>query len=257
MQTVGITFAGRRDRMSILVSYMTEALHRGILTTWHVWDYTRCEDDAVWLRTTVASIPGVIIKSPMQKDTYEDCYASYTPASYDPDTVFVKFDDDIVYVDLEAFEGFIAFRRSRPDIYLLSANVVNNIVCAGIQKYHQGFFKDVAIDALHTSSAQATAIHRAFLAGDTPKTADIVMYDPNVILNINFVAWLGADLQSVCLCESLRTGRDEQALASIFPKLFHRPVAIYGPFVVSHLSFYTQDPSMDIPELIEAYQRLV
>jgi hypothetical protein len=253
--TIGITFAGRRDRMSILVTYMAEALRRGLLTAWHVWDYARSDADSAWIRTTVAAIPGVVINIPSHKDTFEACYMSYTPATYGPDTVFVKFDDDIVFIDLDAFEGFIAFRRSRPEIYLLSANVVNNIVCASIQN-HLGFFADVPIDDLHTSGQQATAMHRAFLAGETPKTDRVVVYDPNVVLNINFVAWLGADLPSVCLCESLRTGRDEQALASMFPKLFRRSVAVYGPCVVSHLSFFTQDPTMDIPELLDAYRAL-
>lgn len=254
LKTYCITFAGRQDRMSLLVDTMTNALRRGIITEWHVWDYSRTPDDAAWIQT-LSSIPGVIVRVPTssKKETYEECYLAYTSGRYGPETVFLKCDDDIVYIDVDALDAFIKYRRLHPEIYLLSANVINNVVCTGIQKQH-GYLRDVDISELHTNGAQAEAVHRAFLAGEKP-TFDVVTFDASTcILNINFVSWLGADLDSVCLCESVRFARDEQHLASIFPGLFSRPVAIYGPLIVSHLSFYTQDASMDIAGLIESYR---
>lgn len=46
---IAFTFAGRRDMMRNQVIWMRELLEAGVLDTWHVWDFTRNEDDRRWL----------------------------------------------------------------------------------------------------------------------------------------------------------------------------------------------------------------
>lgn len=248
---VAITFAGRRDRMSILQSYMNEALATGILQKWHVWDYSRTPEDAEW----IASLESDKIKvfAPSQKDTYEDCYAFYTPDKFRPDDVFVKIDDDIVFVDLPGLQRFVDYRRQHPEYYILSANVVNNPTCTILQKDEFGFFKKIRFERTLTAEA-ATAMHRAFLEGEFPEYQSIVEYKPEIGVNINCIAWLGADLESVSKAESTSQTRDEFNLSSAFPRIFERPPAIFGPCVVCHLSFRDQDAGMPIEELLEGYR---
>ncbi len=45
-----ITFAGRRDRMAVLKRYVDEAMRRGSIDEWHVWNCTRTVEDNAWLR---------------------------------------------------------------------------------------------------------------------------------------------------------------------------------------------------------------
>jgi hypothetical protein len=49
-RTILVTFAGRRDRMHLLVGYVNAAIKRGLIDEWHVWDFTRDREDAHWLR---------------------------------------------------------------------------------------------------------------------------------------------------------------------------------------------------------------
>lgn len=87
--------------------------------------------------------------------------------------VFLKCDDDIVYLDTGRLAEFIRFRRQRPDYFMVSANVVNNGVCAHVQQQlgmlpegfdmlemppggHRG--------SLWESGSKAEALHRCFLA---------------------------------------------------------------------------------------------
>jgi hypothetical protein len=49
-KTILVTFAGRKDRMSLLTRYVDAAIARGLIDEWHVWDFTRNADDARWLR---------------------------------------------------------------------------------------------------------------------------------------------------------------------------------------------------------------
>src|SRR5262245_50417307 len=43
------TFAGRQRRMEILTRYIQSAMDAGIIDEWHVWDFTRSQDDHEWV----------------------------------------------------------------------------------------------------------------------------------------------------------------------------------------------------------------
>jgi hypothetical protein len=49
-RTILVTFAGRRDRMTLLTHYVEAAIARGLIDEWHVWEFARNADDARWLR---------------------------------------------------------------------------------------------------------------------------------------------------------------------------------------------------------------
>src|SRR3954468_23776474 len=44
-----VTFAGRQKRMEILTRYIHSAMDAGIIDEWHVWDFTRSQDDHEWV----------------------------------------------------------------------------------------------------------------------------------------------------------------------------------------------------------------
>jgi hypothetical protein len=49
-KTILVTFAGRRDRMSLLTRYVDRAIAEGLIDEWHVWDFSRNAADRLWLR---------------------------------------------------------------------------------------------------------------------------------------------------------------------------------------------------------------
>jgi hypothetical protein len=67
--------------------------------------------DAEYIRT----LPFQVL-DPKTKAHYGDYYEYYTCAKYpDPDTVLIKCDDDIVYLDVDHFDAFIKARRKVPE----------------------------------------------------------------------------------------------------------------------------------------------
>ena len=175
-------------------------------------------------------------------------------------TVFLKCDDDIVYLDVERLADFIRFRRQGPDYFLVSANVVNNGVCAYVQQQlgmlpenfgtlemplggHRG--------SLWESGIKAEALHRCFLANPTRFQQD-GFFIPKARFSINFVSWLGEDLPHL----DTRFTDDELDLTVTVPQFLGRANAIYLPFVVSHLSFRPQDCEMDVAAILDEYRAL-
>ena len=93
--------AGRRRYLEILKVYIDQLLKRGLIDECHMWDYTRDPEDAIWLEANFDTI-----KKPNEKYNWHDYYDWYTTERYpDPDTVIVKCDDDIVYIDVDQFQS--------------------------------------------------------------------------------------------------------------------------------------------------------
>ncbi len=252
------TFAGRRDRMSILVGYAATALQRRVVSEYHIWDYARNESDRNWISTLPRLHPGIRLYRPTGP-CYDDYYEHYRESSYG-DTLFIKADDDIVFVDLERLPVFIAHRRTDTDTFLLSANVVNNGVCAFNQQLQGTVPSSLMVlpypprgfcGILWESAVLATRLHRHFLAAPAAFARPGTTIAPDR-LSINFVSYLGRDLEHF---NGVR-GDDEEALSVTIPQRLGRVNRIFNPLVVSHLSFFSQDPGMPITSLLAQYRDL-
>ncbi|AYG61503.1 hypothetical protein QD460_17800 [Rhizobium jaguaris] len=176
--------------------------------------------------------------------------------------VFLKCDDDIVYLDIEKLNEFIEFRRANPNYFVVSANVVNNGVCAYFQQLGGALPDELGHferppggfgGSLWLSAERATQLHDFFLEKN-----DKHLPLPNKVVewkerqSINFISWLGKDL----LHMALPKGDDEYALTVDLPTFLDRPTAIYADFTVSHLSFGPQEQGLDVDRLINAYDAL-
>jgi hypothetical protein len=188
-------------------------------------------------------------------------YYNANAAEY-ANAVMLKCDDDIVYFDLDKLEEFIAFRRNRTEFFMVSANVVNNGVCAffqqraGVIRGEDDVFElppNGLCGSLWSDGAKAERLHRLFL--NRPNRFTAGGGEPigwNQRISINFVAILGGDLGFV---PDIMFD-DEHDLCYGVRKRTKKSNCIYPPFVASHLSFWKQDASMDVREILSGYDAL-
>ncbi len=188
-------------------------------------------------------------------------YYNSNAAEYS-DAVILKCDDDIVYFDVDKLEEFLSFRRSRGEFFLVSANVVNNGVCAFFQQ-RSGVIppEDDAFElppgglcgSLWSDGAKAERLHRLFLnrpARFTAAGGDPIVWHQRI--SINFVALLGKDLGFIP--DVMRD--DEHDLCYGVRKRAKKLNCIFPRFVASHLSFWKQDANMSVQEIIGGYDAL-
>ena len=178
------------------------------------------------------------------------------------DAILLKCDDDIVYFDLDRLAELILFRREREEFFLVSANVVNNGVCAFFQQEasiippERGAFElppGGFCGSLWAEGAKAESLHRLFLSDPSRFTSaggDPVVWNERI--SINFVALLGKDLPFV---PDIMFD-DEHDLCYGVRKRAKKINCIYPRFVASHLSFWKQDADMDLVEILEGYDAL-
>jgi hypothetical protein len=204
------------------------------------------------------------VGNPNEKLPYWQAYDYYARRlqTYS-NAVFLKCDDDIVYVDIEKLNEFVEFRRANPNYFVISANVVNNGVCAFWQQAGGSLPADLGHferppggfgGSLWQSAKRATQLHEFFLEkNDKHLPLPGAVIDWNERQSINFISWLGKDLIHM----ALPRGDDEYALTVGLPTFLNRPTAIYADFTVSHLSFGPQEQGLDLDRLIDGYDALM
>lgn len=189
-------------------------------------------------------------------------------------THFVKMDDDIVFFDVNCLDGMLAYSTSRLlGNCILSANVINNGVCAYLQG-RKGYLPDFKADleypkhgicgSLWESGEKCTLLHEYFVEnyGDIRRRASLdepvtqlPYYDR---FSINFVTFGSLVMRSMSAAYLAypKIRDDEELMTRALPKLFGIPKYIYNHFLVSHLSFFKQEPQIDARHLVALYDKL-
>ena len=190
--------------------------------------------------------------------------------------MLIKCDDDIVWFsDWTRFAAFLRYRRKHAeDVFLLSANVVNNGVCAHLQHaagclpddtfgaaYPDGGFSG----ALWASADAALALHKAFLRDPACVLAMRGAVQFHHRLSINFIALMGRHLPwAVELINSAWDlgdgvggggGVDEHVLTAVSGHKYGARNEVFAGFAVAHATFGKQRAARDA--VIELYRSQV
>lgn len=207
-------------------------------------------------------VSGPVSHHPANSMFYTNAYQYYgaNRDRYQRD-VFLKCDDDIVFFDVRRLGDFLTFRKQNSQYFLVSANVVNNGVCAHFQQARGAIPAEVdefemppggMCGTLWSSGAKAARLHDLFLKNPAAfrSTSGTVAWNQRI--SINFISWLGSDLVHIPDIMS----DDEHDLCYGVRKRARKENCIYLPFVASHLSFWKQDVDMNINKIISGYRAL-
>ena len=135
MTRICIVFAGREDRMSILMHYIHKAINNGKLDEVHLWDYTRKETDSVWIdglktdkikvfKPDRTKIDFECNGTTYKVDNFSIVWKEYLDEKYTNDS-FLKLDDDIVYLDIDQLDDIFYFVENNDTLWTTPI-VVNN-----------------------------------------------------------------------------------------------------------------------------------
>ena len=231
--------------MKILSVYIRILKERNYIDEIHIWDYTRDEKDAQWLEKEWSEC----IFKVENKKNYLEYYKYYNKERYpEDDTVLIKCDDDIVYIDVDAFENFIKKRKEQINVYIMSPMIVNHPTTNYILKQTDkgDFF----------SSEFCTHIHEKFLNNELSKINGLITHitDDNSRFNINFIAILSKDFY-VFTHPSIEI--DDEGTLSKLSQVYNWYIVIDGEFFVSHMAFTKQrENGFEESDLLKKYSRL-
>lgn len=226
---------------------------------YHVWNFSRDASDRAYvktitgLRTTAFNEFGAM--------DHNKAYKIYTGPEYQ-DCLFVKIDDDIIFLETARFGKFIeAIDAHRGSV--VSANIINNGGCAPIEPGIWKGFKKLGVHLLdmHLGPAFAEMAHTYFFEHHTEVLNQPIKLVPTADwLSVNMIGYDWATM-----CRLVKTiGTPHPAIVADRPMKgwggkegVDRPYGSFGDegvfqtfdriimkgFTAAHLSFGPQDPS--------------
>lgn len=157
-------FGGRKANVELQMPFIRRILQRHPEVEFHMWDLAHNAEDSAYLRTLRGDRIRVMTQfsgiAPWKH--FNDVYKFYTDPSWS-EHLFVKLDDDMVFIETNRFLHFVDRIRENPDA-VMSAKVVNNGACTytipGVQAQLEQM--PVALLDVHMSADYALASHRYF-----------------------------------------------------------------------------------------------
>ena len=263
MRVVIVTPAGRRRYLEILIKYV-ESL-RPIVDEYRLWVNTVDNNDIAFMQLYEKNNPGFVTLEYLPDDAiWNKCNTifHFFKNCQDPNTLYVRFDDDIVYLDSPTkFTQFLKFRKDNPQYFLVYANTINNAICShlhqkkGVIDTSKGIAKYDCVDSIGWNSGEfAKLIHNTAL--NSKDLSEFRMSNwlltKNERVSINAISWRGDYFHTF---DGKVTNDEEIFLACTKPAKDKMYNIIYGDFLCIHYAFYSQRDIVDKDTTILARYR--
>lgn len=267
-RVIVVTPAGRQRYLEILIPQVMRLVNMGIVDEYHLWVNTPIQSDIDYMASMENLYPNLKCVH-LQNNVRSN--GNYTIGSFfrdyiADDTVYVRFDDDIVFLDSpDNFKKFLDYRIDHPEFFLVYANILNNAVIAHIHQRHgvlnidKGFSNYSCMDDCGWKCPHfAVELHRQVLdVLKKTKSLDTFHMPPWLLhfkerVSINCISWLGKEFRNTC--GGIIGNDEEDELSCVIPKTKEKKNAIFGNFCVVHYAFYTQREVVDRTNYLQEYK---
>lgn len=262
---VAVVVGGRSRHLEILLPYLTA--QNALVDRCDLWCNTDDTEDVLYMhrkafedqffRVIEAREPVEVPASSGASALHSSDRLTRRPGSVyqffryctEPNTIYVRFDDDICWVSPDAVANLAQFRLENRQFPIIFANTVNNSICSYIHQHigciplHKGRCTYKSNDRVaRLSSAFAELAHEVFLDKLETGRADDFLFPMWVAnqyeqISNNCICWLGQDFGYF---GGEVAAADEAWLANVYPKELQQPNAICGTALVSHFAYSTQ-----------------
>jgi hypothetical protein len=265
MKLIAVTPAGREKYLRLLSHYV---LRSPEVAEWQLWDNCRNESDRAYLRTLAASDPRCKLKQLPDANGDNQAIGSFFQFCDDPDALYLRLDDDIVFIEDDFFSRFTARTTAeRGRAIWFAPIVINNAICNFLlQQFSRVVISGpISCQAMCPSSwaypSLPEALHPVLIeAVRSGRLGDFRVPDRDVRLSrfsVNALGFFGAE--KIALGDTfLPPGctEEEEWLSAILPAKTDRPGTIFGDLIVAHFSFYTQERRLLQTDILDAYYSL-
>lgn len=268
-KVVVCTPAGRQEYLEILIPYILRS--RGVIDEYQIWLNTQDESDIAYIRNLESLFPGFVRvvdpdpNIPIIPDKKGYSIYQFFKGCVERGTVYIRLDDDIVFVDKEAIETLARFRIQNPQYFLVYGNIINNSICShlhqrfGIVDQQAGTVGYWCVDDVGWNSGLfAEHCHRWFFHHYHDGRHDkykFKKWDLNVFerVSINVISWLGDEFAEF----NGEVGVDEEQWLSVDkPLSISKMNAICGQSLFAHYAFYVQREHVNTTNILNLYRQV-
>ena len=262
MRRIIVTPAGRQRYLELLLRHL--AAQRGSFDEWHLWRNTQVPEDIQYMQGLADKHDWIrVVTHPDSRpgDGNFNIHRFFQYAA-DPECVYLRLDDDIVWLEPGFVETMFAFRVANPQYFLTFGNIINNAVIAHVHERmgkvwsSQGRVSYQCMCPVGWNNGPfAQDLHDAFLAAIDAGTYGAWHFDLWKLyhyerVSINAVAWLGSEFEAF----GGAVGADEEAwLTTTKPVDLQKMNAVCGNALCVHYAFHTQRPHLETTDVLARY----
>lgn len=269
MKRVVVTPAGRKRYLEILFEYMYREKNNGGFDIWHLWVNTNNQEDIEFCK--MLSHRNLWIKTIEFPDT--NCVSRYNIHKFykyacEEDCMYLKLDDDIVYIEEGFFDKIFRFREENPDYFLVYPNILNNPITSFIH-YRNGLIKSDKIPTYNPiceigwkNGIFAENLHNDILTSLEVGDKNLDKWRSSFKIwklcqlekmPINSICWFGKVFKEF---EGKVGVDDNQFLAFDKPNKLQMKNIVFGDAIIVHFGFYTQKDHIESTELLNRYRKI-
>lgn len=245
---VCVTPAGRRRYLEILEAYLGD---QPLVDEWHLWKNTNDADDIACIHEVAERVRyAKVVEPPLFPPTDARSICQFFTLAQDPGTIYIRFDDDICWIEDGFFEDFLRFRIAHPEFFLVYPFIVNNAFCTymlqsfGHVKLEDDEFKcsTGCMDPWGWGNGQVAEMlhktHLEFVARGDRRFLDVPTrrFAGNRV-SINCISWFGSEFAKF---GGVVPHEEEEYLSAMKPVQDDLINCIYTGKAVAHFAFYSQ-----------------
>lgn len=257
-RVVCVTPAGRRRYLRLLAP---QILRSSTVDEYQLWANTTDPLDLAYLRELEAHDTRVrVVESRTLPAGQTASIRQFFRACTDDDAVYVRFDDDIVFVEPDFFDKLLGFRIAHPEYFLVFPNTINNALCTYTLAQSGTIQPRTRVhpwcmDVMGWANPRlAEQLHRAFLASLEEGNISRWYFGPRLLAgtrySVNCMSWLGSEFAGF-LGEV--PSEEEEYLTVTKPGDLMKANCIYGDTVVAHFAFIPQRAHLDATDILDRY----
>jgi hypothetical protein len=242
-----------------------QILASSLVDRYDIWVNTGDPADLAFFEGLAAKYPRVrLVAQPDGKAPGVNAIHGFHRGTIDADTIYIRFDDDLVWLEPGFFETLLRFRVDHPEHFLVAPLIINNAVCSHIL---QNLGKIVpwrrirpdCFDRIGWGQPEfAIALHRMFLDLAQRGEAARLRGGPHVValnhFSINCICWFGRDLAAF---GGKVAEHEELDLTSIIPMRLGRTNCFQTDAIAAHFAFFSQRAWLDRTDILEQYRHML
>lgn len=259
-----VTPAGRKKYMEILLKYILK--QKNIIDEYRIWVNTTNEDDLIWFNEIGNKYKELVKLEYLPQDVNVDGNRSiykFFENCIEEDTIYLRFDDDIVWMEDDFIEKIVKFRIENPRYFLIFGNIINNAVIDHVHQNNGVLYScKIKNDCLCSNGwgnpVLAEEKHRTFLKN--LNNGNINMYRFETLesvkrISINCICWFGKEFKRFNGIVSREIG-EEHWLSEVKPSVIRKKNCVFGNAICSHYSFWVQREYLDNTDILEKYAEI-
>lgn len=276
-KVVMFTFAGRQRYLEMLVHYSLRC--RPFVDKHALCLHTGNQKDLEYIHSLFTKYPDYFYPVDIGYKPGEPRYSQFFPHFMDTNSMYVKLDDDIIFMEDGAIEKLVRYKEKHPELLMAFSNTVNNGICNHLH-WRLGAFKcnmEIPWDAYFVSYGsdparihQCKDAHNCFLEHHAKNELGMYKFDQwlihegNLRFSINCLCMTGDDIKLLLPVfdedrrkRKVLSADDEHIMSEVMPGKVKRINAVCGQSLVCHFAFGVQHPYLsETHNILDKYRAL-